>query len=841
MRRFQDMAYGYSYSILGDFHSAQDAAQEAFLDAYRQLPSLRDPKAFPGWFRRIVFKHCDRITRRKRMTSVPLDDSKACELTYPDSADIIAQAEEREQVLSAVRSLPEGHRTVTTLFYINGYSQREIADFLELPVTTVKKRIYDSRQRLKERMVDLVSESLRRHSLSSDFTDIVVRKAASLSDLERASAFIDYHARHHPEHFKSVDAAAKAGVFVVGREGEVSGAGYFGEAAWSIGSTIIRRALIDEIGGEGKGVPDPAFLMGCKGALKLAKEQGINIAVVHGSQFDHGLCGFVPCFYYAVATLSTDRARQVQTRATVREVRDADEAEEGWRAFMTDPYSTKGWGLIGPAPVTHVVEDRNEVVGYLAVHPDGNRRARKYGLPFGFMPTVTLKTREAALAAIKLHGDLAAEAGGDEIVVLQSHMTEITKTILSLGGRYVLRPSCDEIGLDAEVVAVTDFLGLTKELEDRLEQKAFLDSLQAATGLSPEEIGPRLQTHAERASQRRTGQLLQAAIHRLHAKANEGDLIGAEEELAQSLQELRRSRGVQAPEPYSLTEFERDILTAGEGLSTGYQALDKHCLVPQGAITIVAGRPGHGKTTLKLNMLLRMLERYEEQAFFFFSYEESRRALAVKLIMAMAGVVLHASHNVGAYVNYLKEKRGSEPAIEQALERYEELTSSGRLWLVDSRLTAEDLAATIGHLASGREIGAVFVDYIQKIGLQRPGGAEKRYLEIKRVSELLLEQAVSCDLPIILGAQFRRGSGGEPGLDNLRESGDIEQDANLVIGLYNDTEDKRQQDTQSQAERPQEIALELTVLKNRNGAAGGRAMLSLHGRTYQIKPSSSSY
>jgi len=471
VRRFQDMAYGYSYSILGDFHSAQDAAQEAFIDAYRQLPSLRDPKAFPGWFRRIVFKHCDRITRRKRMASIPLDDARACELTYPDSADIVAQAEEREQVLSAVRSLPEGHRTVTTLFYINGYSQREIADFLELPVTTVKKRIYDSRQRLKERMVDLVSESLRRHSLSSDFTDIVVRKAASLSDLERASAFIDYHARQYPEHFKSVDAAAKAGVFVVGTEGEVSGAGYFGEATWSIGSTIMRRARIDEIGGEGKGVPDPAFLMGCKGALKLAKEQGISIAVVHGSQFDHGLCGFVPCFYYAVATLSTDRARKVQTRATVREVRDADEAQEGWRAFMTDPYATKGWGLVGPAPITHVVEDRGEVVGYLAVHPDGNQRARKYGLPFGFMPTVTLRNRQAALAAIKLHGDLAAEAGDDEIVVLQSHMTQITQTILSLGGRYVLRPSCDEVGLDAEMVAVTDFFGLSKELEEEFNRR----------------------------------------------------------------------------------------------------------------------------------------------------------------------------------------------------------------------------------------------------------------------------------------------------------------------------------------------------------------------------------
>lgn len=377
-----------------------------------------------------------------------------------------------------------------------------------------------------------------------------------------------------------------------------------------------------------------------------------------------------------------------------------------------------------------------------------------------------------------------------------------------------------------------------QELEDRLEQKAFLESLQEATGLSAEEIAPRLQTHAERASQRRTGQLLQAAIHRLNAKAAEGDLIGAEEELAQSLQQLRSSRGVQMPEPYSLTEFEKDILQASEGLSTCYQKLDELCRVPQGAITIVAGRPGHGKTTLQLNLFLRMLEHYQEKDFYFFSYEESRRALAVKLIMAMAGVELNASHNVGAYINYLKEKRGSNQAIEEALERYGELTSSGRLCLVDSRLTAEDLAATIGYLASSREIGAVFVDYIQKIGVQRP--ADVRYLEIKRVSELLLEQAVSCDLPVILGAQLGRGSKSEKlSMDNLRESGDIEQDANLILGLYNDTEQKRQED--AQAERPAQIALEVTVLKNRNGAAGGRAILSLHGRTYQIKESSSSY
>lgn len=382
-----------------------------------------------------------------------------------------------------------------------------------------------------------------------------------------------------------------------------------------------------------------------------------------------------------------------------------------------------------------------------------------------------------------------------------------------------------------------------QKLEDKLEQKAFLESLQAATGLQAEEIGPRLQTHAERASQRRTGQLLQATVHRLQGMAAEGDLIGAEEELALSLQQLRLSRGVQAPEPYTLPELEQDILTASQGLETGYTSLDKLCKVPQGAITIVAGRPGHGKTTLQLNLLLGMAKAYQDRAFFFFSYEEARRSLAVKLIMSLAGVELHPSHNFGAYVNYLQQERGSRPEIEMALEEYQELTSSGRIWIVDSRLTAEDLAATIGHLASGREIGAVFVDYIQKIGLQRPLQGGQRYLEIKRVSELLLEQAVSRDLPLILGAQLGRGQGqsDKVKLDNLRESGDIEQDANLALGLYNAAEAKRQEDEGDSRPRQTAMDLEITVLKNRNGAAGGRAVLSFCGSTYQIKESNSSY
>ena len=56
IRRFQRMAVGYAFAILGDFQLAEDAAQEAFVEAYGKLAALREAEAFPGWLRKIVFK-----------------------------------------------------------------------------------------------------------------------------------------------------------------------------------------------------------------------------------------------------------------------------------------------------------------------------------------------------------------------------------------------------------------------------------------------------------------------------------------------------------------------------------------------------------------------------------------------------------------------------------------------------------------------------------------------------------------------------------------------------------------------------------------------------------------
>ncbi len=174
VRRFQDMAYGYGYSILGDFGLAEDAAQEAFVEAYQCLGSLREPAAFPAWLRKIVFKQCDRITRRKRVPMVPLESAAEIASREPGPAEVVERRQMREEVLAAIRALPEHEREVTALFYINGYSHGDIAGFLGVASKTVKSRLHTARTRLREGMVHMVSDSLRENALGDGFAGKVI-------------------------------------------------------------------------------------------------------------------------------------------------------------------------------------------------------------------------------------------------------------------------------------------------------------------------------------------------------------------------------------------------------------------------------------------------------------------------------------------------------------------------------------------------------------------------------------------------------------------------------------------------------------------------------------------
>jgi RNA polymerase sigma factor (sigma-70 family) len=175
--RFQNMAYAYAYAILSDFDLAQDVAQEAFVEVYQVLPALREPFAFPVWLKRIVYKHCDRITRRKQHPTIPLEYIEEIALPQPGPPELIERSEIRSQMNKAIHAIPAKLRAVAILFYISGYSHQEIADFLGVPVKTVKSRLHASRQRLKERMLDMVQGEFEHNQLSDQFTRETVEQA----------------------------------------------------------------------------------------------------------------------------------------------------------------------------------------------------------------------------------------------------------------------------------------------------------------------------------------------------------------------------------------------------------------------------------------------------------------------------------------------------------------------------------------------------------------------------------------------------------------------------------------------------------------------------------------
>lgn len=168
-RRHQNLAYGYALSLLGDLALAQDATWEAFLVAHQRLDSLRQPEAFPGWLRGIVYRCCLRQRRHRRRAQEPPAQEQAP--AEAGAEEQLQRQQEQEALLEAIAQLPQPQRSAITLYYLEERSQREVADFLGLPVTSVNNHLFAARRQLKKRITAMTQDSLHRHRLGESFTE----------------------------------------------------------------------------------------------------------------------------------------------------------------------------------------------------------------------------------------------------------------------------------------------------------------------------------------------------------------------------------------------------------------------------------------------------------------------------------------------------------------------------------------------------------------------------------------------------------------------------------------------------------------------------------------------
>jgi RNA polymerase sigma factor (sigma-70 family) len=162
----QRMACSCAHALLGDPILAEDAVQQAFVTAWRHLERLRVPDAFPGWFKRIVLTECHRIRRRGDVRPIPVEGSTAVSDATPEH-DVEA-AELRDLLSSAIARLPENERVVVTLFYVQELSHAEMSRCLDVPTTTVAKRLHSAKRRLQKLLPIEVLAAYGDRPLSAD-------------------------------------------------------------------------------------------------------------------------------------------------------------------------------------------------------------------------------------------------------------------------------------------------------------------------------------------------------------------------------------------------------------------------------------------------------------------------------------------------------------------------------------------------------------------------------------------------------------------------------------------------------------------------------------------------
>jgi len=292
------------------------------------------------------------------------------------------------------------------------------------------------------------------------------------------------------------------------------------------------------------------------------------------------------------------------------------------------------------------------------------------------------------------------------------------------------------------------------------------------------------------------------------------DIDSLIDDAEQTIFEISRSKsgqGFQAlskiiPNTFKALEkrFERKELITG--VPTGYDEFDRLTagLQPSDLI-ILAGRPSMGKTALAMNMA-RNAASQQNVAVAVFSLEMSEEQLALRMLCSESRV-----NSQDLRTGFIKDR--DWPKLTKAAGDL----SEARIFIDDTpSISVLEMRAKCRRLKTEHDIGLVVVDYLQLMQGRR--SAERREQEISEISRSLKAMAKELHVPVMALSQLNRGlenrTDKRPKLSDLRESGAIEQDADLICFIYRD-------EVYNQAEdNPHKGIAEVIIGKQRNGPTG---------------------
>lgn len=160
LREIETDVYRTAYYILGNEQDAKDAAQEALIRIYTKINSYEEKALFKTWVQRIVTNICIDKFRRTKAT-VSIEEHNMVFSSSTSVEDEMMSTFVAKDIQEAIDLLPEHHRTVVVLRYLQDFSYNEIADSLDLPLNTVKSYLYRARQQLQSLLQDYQKGGVR--------------------------------------------------------------------------------------------------------------------------------------------------------------------------------------------------------------------------------------------------------------------------------------------------------------------------------------------------------------------------------------------------------------------------------------------------------------------------------------------------------------------------------------------------------------------------------------------------------------------------------------------------------------------------------------------------------
>jgi replicative DNA helicase len=249
----------------------------------------------------------------------------------------------------------------------------------------------------------------------------------------------------------------------------------------------------------------------------------------------------------------------------------------------------------------------------------------------------------------------------------------------------------------------------------------------------------------------------------------------------------------------------KDVVT---GLATGFVDIDEMTSgLQKGDLVIVAARPAMGKTSFCLNIAQHVALRVGETVGLF-SLEMSKEQLALRLLCADARIDAHR----------LRTGKLNEKDWARLAKAYNDLSQS-RIFIDDSAtISPLEMRAKCRRLKAEHGLGLIIVDYLQLV--TGAGRSENRQQELSAISRSMKGLAKELGVPVIALSQLSRApearTDRRPQLSDLRESGALEQDADIVMFIYREEEHKPTDENRGIAE--------IIIGKQRNGPTGSRKL-----------------